>query len=251
MRFFRALMAAAFVLVATVAGVAQPQPAAFSQLELAVACAPPPTLDIPAGEPLRIIGSQDSVARTDFGTRDLLVVNGGTTAGVLLGQQYFVRRANRFGLDEAGMRRGSRTGGWIRIVAVNESTAVGTFEHLCGDVAKGDYLEPFVAPVVPDGADRDEAPGEPDFTAMGQVVSGSENRSQMGAGDFVLIDRGSEQGMVPGTRLALYRDIGVAGMPLATLGEVIVISTSATMSLARITRTRDAVLNGDFVAPRR
>jgi hypothetical protein len=251
MRSFRALLAAAFVLVATVAGVAQPQPAAFSQLELAVACAPPPTFDPPAGEPLRIIGSQDSVRRTDYGTRDLLVVNGGTTAGVLLGQQYFVRRANRFGLDGTSVRRGSRTGGWIRIVAVNESTAIGTFEHLCADVAQGDYLQPFIAPVVPAGADRDEAPGEPDFTSMGQIVSGNENRNDMGPGDFMLIDRGSDQGMVPGGRLAVYRDVGVAGMPLASLGEAVVISTSASMSLTRITRTRDVVRNGDFVAPRR
>jgi hypothetical protein len=86
---------------------------------------------------------------------------------------------------------------------------------------------------------------------MGQIVSGNENRSAMGAGDFMLIDRGSEQGMKPGTRLALYRDVGAGGMPLASLGEAIVISTSLTMSLTRITRSRDAVRNGDFVAPRK
>jgi hypothetical protein len=67
----------------------------------------------------------------------------------------------------------------------------------------------------------------------------------------MLIDRGSEQGMKPGTRLALYRDAGAAGTPLASLGEAIVISTSLKMSLTRITRTRDAVRSGDFVAPRR
>jgi hypothetical protein len=251
MRCFRVLLAAALVLVATVAGVAQPPPAAFSQLELAVACAPPPTFDPPEGEPLRVIGTQDSVPRTDYGARDLLVVNGGTTKGVLIGQQYFVRRANRFGVDEAGRRLGARTGGWIRIVAANESTSIGTFEHLCADVAQGDYLVPFVAPVVPAGADRDEAPGEPDFTSMGQVVSGNENRSEMGAGDFMLIDRGSDQAMVPGGRLAIYRDPGVAGLPLASIGEAVVISTSASMSLTRITRTRDAIRKGDFVAPRR
>jgi len=250
MRSRHILLAAAFVLVMTVAGLAQPPPATLSQLELAVACAPPPTFDLP-GEPLRIIGTQDAVPRSEYGERDLLVVNGGTAAGVQLGQQFYVRRANRFGLDESGRRRGSRTGGWIRVVAVNASTAIATFEHLCNDVVRGDYLEPFVAPVVPPGADRDEAPGEPDFTSMGMIVSGNEDRSEMGAGDFVLIDRGSEQGMVPGARLALFRDIGVAGMPLAALGEAVVISTSMTMSLTRITRSRDAVRSGDYIAPRR
>ena len=250
MRSFRALLATAFVLITTVAGVAQPQPAVLSQLELAVACAPPPTFDLP-GEPLRIIGAQDIVARSEFGSRDLLVVNGGTTAGVALGQQYYVRRANRFGLDYTGQGRGARTAGWIRIVAVNASTAIASLDHLCGPMGQGDYLEPFVAPVVPAGADRDEAPGEPDFNAMGQIVSGNENRSAMGPGDFMLIDRGSDQGMAPGNRLALYRAIGGAGMPLASLGEAVVISTSAKMSLTRITRTRDAVRSGDYFVPRR
>jgi hypothetical protein len=40
-------------------------------------------------------------------------------------------------------------------------------------------------------------------------------------------------------------------MPLASLGEAIVISTSATMSLARITRARDAMHTGDLIAPRK
>jgi hypothetical protein len=253
MRSHRVLLAAAFVLVATAAGIAQSPPpaAALSQLEIAVACAPPPTFEVPAAAVLRVIGVQDTMPRAEYGTRDLLVVNGGTTAGLQLGQQFYVRRANRFGLDEKGRRRGARTGGWIRIVAVNDTTAIASFEHICGPVAQGDYLEPFVAPVVPPGADRDEAPGEPDFTSMGTIVSGNENRNDMGPGDFMLIDRGSDQGMAPGTRLALYRDVGVAGMPLAALGEAVVISTSLTMSLTRITRTRDAVHNGDYIAPRK
>jgi len=86
---------------------------------------------------------------------------------------------------------------------------------------------------------------------MGQIVAGNENRNDMGPGDFALIDRGSEHGLAPGARLALYRDIGVAAMPLASVGEAIVISTSAKMSLLRITRARDAVHTGDFIAPRK
>ena len=107
MRSNRVLLAAAVVLVATGAGVAQspPKPAPLSQLEIAVACAPPPTFEVPAGNKLRIIGTQDTVPRSEYGTGDLLMVNGGTEAGVSLGQQFFVRRANRFGLDDSTRRR--------------------------------------------------------------------------------------------------------------------------------------------------
>ena len=67
----------------------------------------------------------------------------------------------------------------------------------------------------------------------------------------MLIDRGTEQGMTPGTRFAIFRDIGAAGMPLASIGEGIVISAREMIALTRITRTRDAVLSGDYVAMRK
>jgi hypothetical protein len=191
------------------------------------------------------------VARTSFSDRDLLVIDGGTKSSVLLGQQFFVRRANRFGVSDPTHARGARTLGWIRVVAVNESTAIATVDHICGGMGKMDYLEPFVRPVLPAGADRDETPGEPDFSSLGRVLAGNEDRSSAGTGDFMLIDRGSDQNVVPGSRFAVYRDVGVAGMPLASIGEVIVITTSATIALTRITRARDAIITGDYVVPRK
>jgi len=73
----------------------------------------------------------------------------------------------------------------------------------------------------------------------------------MAVGDFALIDRGAEHGMAPGARVALYRSVGVSGMPLAAVGEAIVITVGPTMAVTRITRARDAIRGGDFVAPRK
>ncbi len=250
----------AFVSVAGVAG-AQIESTAFSPLQVAVACAPPPSVEGPPSNPLHVVGAQDTVPRALFGARDLLVIDGGTSSGVLLGQRFFVRRGNRFGAGDPARTRGARTLGWIRVVAVNESTAIATVDHICAAIVKMDYLEPFVAPVLPAGADRDETPGEPDFTSLGRVLTGNEDRSTGGAGDFMLIDRGSDQGVMPGSRFAVYRDIGSAAMyrdgggavavPLASVGEAIVITTSATIALTRITRARDAVITGDYVVPRK
>ena len=88
----------AFVSVAAGVAGAQTDSTAFSPLEIAVACAPPPSNGGPPANPLRLVGSQDTVPRTLFGARDLLVIDGGTNNGVLLGQQFFVRRGNRFGV---------------------------------------------------------------------------------------------------------------------------------------------------------
>jgi hypothetical protein len=244
-------VAVAFVSVAAGVADAQTGSTAFSPLEISVACAPPPSFGGPPANPLHVVGTQDTVPRMAFSDRDLLVIDGGTNNGVLLGQQFFVRRGNHFGVSDPARARGALTLGWIRVVAVNESTAIATVDHICGAMLRMDYLEPFVAPVVPPGADRDEAHGEPDFTSLGRVLAGNEDRSAAGAGDFILIDRGSDQGVTPGSRLAVYRDVRVAGMPLASVGEAIVITTSATIALTRITRARDAVVAGDYVVPRK
>jgi hypothetical protein len=258
MRFLPFILPAALLATfpGSVAAQTQPQTSAtpsMTPLEIAVACAPMPTLDTPTGKLLKVIGAQDVVARSEFGNGDQLVIEGGSGAGVQLGQQYFLRHANRFGNpgNSGQLHQGASTGGWIRIVAVNETTSIAAFEHLCGPVAASDYLEPFAAPIVPPGADRDETPGEPDFNAMGRVLIGNEDRDTMAVGDFALIDRGSEQGMAPGARVALYRSVGVSRMPLASVGEAIVIKVGPSMSVTRVTRARDAIRSGDFVAPRK
>ena len=116
----------------------------------------------------------------------------------------------------------------------NESTAIATVDHVCGAMVTTDYLEPFVAPVLPPGADRDEASGEPDFTSLGRIVAGNEDRASGGSGDFMLIDRGSDQAVTPGSRFAVYRDIGVAGMPLASVGEAIVIGDDVRVTVVEV-----------------
>jgi hypothetical protein len=242
----------AAVMVVATSGAAGAQPGrVFTPLELAVGCAPPPTLGgVPADVP-HIVGSQDTAAKRLFGSHDLLVVDAGSKAGLGLGQQFFVRRPSRFGMGYNGRARGATTVGWVRVVAVNESTSIAAVDQACGGIIAGDYLQPFVAPVVPPNADRDEHTGEPDFTQLARVVIGNEDRLSVGIGDFILIDRGSAQGLAPGTRFSVYRDVGVPGLPLTSVGEGIVISTGDSVSVTRITGARDAVTSGDYVAVRK
>jgi hypothetical protein len=248
------LIATTALMVSTAAAAgAQAPVAAMSPLELGIACAPPPTFDAQPDQAARILGAQDTAPRSVFGGSDLLVLDRGTTAGLQLGQQFFVRRGNSFGMshDRAAHGRGAKTLGWVHVVAVNDATAIAQIDHNCGDMITGDYLEPYVAPVVPAGAESAEVTGEPDFGALGHIVNGVEDRTTFGGGDFALIDRGTEQGVVAGQRFAIYRDLHKGGLPLVSVGEAIVVSTSASAALARITRARDAVFEGDYVAQRK
>jgi hypothetical protein len=251
MRCHTWLMTAAVVMAAAAPAAAQSDMPALTPVQIALACAPPPTIDGEPNHVRHIVGAQDTAARTVFGSHDLVVLDGGAKDGLQLGQWFFVRRANRFGMYGPGHGRGAKTLGWLHVVAINDATAIAQVDHTCGAVIAGDYLEPFIAPAVPAGFDTAETSGDPDFENLGRIVNGSEDRSTFGDGDFALIDRGTEQGVAPGQRFAIYRDLRVAGLPLASVGEAVVVSTGGSVAVARITRVRDAVIEGDYVAARK
>jgi hypothetical protein len=243
------VLAAIFVTCTATVGRAQAGVDTLSPLAVAVACAPPPSFDNVPANALRIVGSQDPTPRALFGNRDLLVVSGGTAAGVQLGQQFFIRRQNTSGRRWA--QRGAVTLGWLRVIAVNDTSAVGLVDHVCDGIVVDDYLEPFAVPDVSAAVEKNDTPGEPDFGLLGHIVAGSENRNAVGTGDMVLIDWGQDQGLTPGARFSIYRDVGVTGLPLASIGEGVVVSTGSTMALTRVTSARDVVYSGDYIALRK
>lgn len=249
-----------FVLCAASAATAQqpavPAAAAVDQptlthLQTAVACAISPRPAPFGPDPLTIVGSQDTTVRSLFGPRDLLVISGGTARQVQLGQRYFVRRLEWFGPRSSDRPYTVRTGGWIRIVAANEATAIGVVEYSCSDILTGDYLEPFVLPVVPASAETTVTTGTLDFTHLGRVLYGDHLRWTAGSGGYMLVDRGTGEGASVGARYAVYRDLRQDGVPLVAIGEVVVVSAGPDASLVRITDARDVITTGDYIVPRR
>jgi len=249
------------VVLAVAAGAsAQSDPVQLTRAEIDVACASSSGTSS-APHSLRVVGLQDVVARNAFDNRDLLVINGGTTAGVQLGAEFFVRRNSQFGMGRLlNAPVDVVTDGWVRIVAVNETTSIAKVDHVCGTVFVDDYLEPYTPPVLPANIDGSGDAGEADFTAMARIVAGHATHGTSSTGEFVTIDRGTEAGVQPGTRFALYRDLtqgrsfvvaAEPGVPLAPLGEAVAISASGSRSVIKILRARDAVQIGDYAVLRR
>jgi hypothetical protein len=247
------LLISACLLAGAIPAFAQTETTPMSPLEISVACSAPASLARPAATTPRVIGSQDTVVRTLFGPHDLLVVNSGLASGIQLNQRFFVRRENRFGAAYGKDTLTSATLGWIRIVAVDNSTAIATVEHSCDGMMAMDYLEPFAAPVVPTEAisDTDVKRGEPDFAVLSRVLAGNADRRTAAPGEFVMIETGVGSSLAPGTSLAIYRNVRVPGMPLASVGDAVVVSVGENVALARIMRARDAVQTGDYMAVRK
>lgn len=244
--------AGAFTLTFSMAALAAAQNVS-PPVQTAAACAVHAlTTPVPI-DALRLIGAQDSVGRALFGAGDLVVVAGGQARGVQLAQQFFVRRPTRPTVQGYGAGSGLRaatTAGWVRVVAVNDTTAIAIVEFACDGLLAGDYLDPYVAPVIPPDAERTDTSGEPDFSMPGRVLFGDNERSAGATGDFMVTDVGEARGAAPGARFAIYRNVGVAGLPLAAVGEAVVVFVDPQTSVVRLTRTRDAIYTGDLVVPR-
>lgn len=235
----------------------------LSSDQLTLACAPPAALAEGRRPTLRVAGAQDTVARSVFDDHDVLIVTGGMSTGLRVGQQYFVRRpvsapnyANRF-----GVRHPILTAGWVRIVATNDGSSIAIVEHACSAINTGDYLDPFVVPAPPATTPPTSGSGDLDFEMMGRVMFGQEERSVVSPSEFLFIDRGAGQGVDFGARFAIYRDVQEfvpekgrmrsARLPLAAIGEGIVVASGPSVAVVQLMTARDAVKPGDFVVPRR
>jgi hypothetical protein len=141
-----------------------------------------------------------------------------------------------------------RTTGWIRIWAVDEDMSLATITHACDTVDVDDYLEPFVMPVVPAIS---RATGKPERGNYARVLSGQDRRSTFGHGDFLMIDRGSNQGVTPGARFVMYHDQKAPGNFLFEIAEAVVVDVKTDTATLQVMSAIDAILAGDYAGMRK
>jgi len=244
---------AATLLAATVPTAAHraPAPAAtpLSGEVPALACGSRVVFERPA-TPLRITGGQDGFARRVYLPGDLVTINAGTMNGIEVGQEFFVRRL-QVSRREAVTRDtpGSvRTTGWIKVWAVDDEMSLATVTHACDTIEVEDYLEPLVLPTVVDGS---TTRGKPERDNYGRVMVGSDLRRVFAKGDFVIVNRGSQDGVTPGAQFVFYRDQKRPENFLYNLGEAYAVEVSPETSTLRVTVSRDSIVEGDYVAMRR
>jgi hypothetical protein len=221
--------------------------ARLTPAQLALACAPPPVVERVPANARHVIGGQSVEPRTLFGSQDLVVLDGGSKAGLALGQRFYIRRPYSFRQYQPDELHEIHTAGWLSIVAIDDQTAIGRIDHSCEGIMAGDFLEPFVAPVVPPAVPA----GDLDFSMLGRVVYGDEQHRLAGAGSFMLVDRGTSSGVAVGQHFGVYRDFRQPGLPLTEIGEGEIVSASPYLSVLRVVNSRGSVESGDYVVPRK
>lgn len=262
----------AAVLIAAGAGIVAaqrapaPAPVNLPPEIISLACKPSLTFEAPP-VPIRVLGGQDSDIRRNWAPGDLITVNAGTDNGIDIGQEYYTRRA--MPLEKRAIGRDNpatiQTSGWVRIYAVDRQMSLATIVHACDAIQLDDYLEPFVLPE-PLAASTDVPPAQ--RGNYGRVVTGTDNRTAFGRGDYFIVDRGSDHGVTVGAQFVVYRDhqrrerlllertgdLGNGDQPrnfLFELGEAVAVDVRPDRSTLLITLSRDAFIVGDWVALRK
>jgi hypothetical protein len=252
-RFTTGALAAAAMLAAASPLVAQKGPAAtsthLSPEILSLACAPRATLEEPSTA-MHVTGGQDSSVRYIHAPGDLVTINVGKKNGIEVGQEFFVRRVQVH--EQARITKDTpatvRTTGWIKVWAVDDEWSLTTVTHACDTIDIGDFLEPFALPTLPT-VSKDRL--KPERNNYAKVLVGDDRRTSFGAGDYLVIDHGSDQGIQNGSQFVLYRNKKQAENFLYILGEGVAVDVKPTLTTIHVTQSSDAIMKGDLVALRK
>ena len=253
-RTARATLAFGLLVWCTGSAIARPAPA-LTQTVLAeaeeLACAPRRAAGGPLS-PFTLVGSQEGSLKNLLGPGDSLVIGAGTDQGLAVSQQYFVRRTfiPRYSdRSDPKAALGLKTAGWIRIVATQRMAAVATVVHACAGFELGDHLDPFELPRVPPLGPSGEADyADPDPAT---VLFGRDGSSVVSTNEFLVIDRGTNQGTMLGQRFTIYREGAGPTGPVIELAEAAIVLVSPDSATARVLRIRDIVYSGDLAAVQR
>ncbi len=204
-------------------------------------------------ESLYLLGSEQGSDKVALSERDIVYLNKGSNAGVKAGDLYTLHHvAYAVRHPVTGKRLGTKieTTGWVKVILVQENTACAVIEQSCLDILAGNYLKPFEKVNVPMVVRR--APAECCAPANGKVarhvVDLQDDATIAGAGQFLTIDAGTEDGVAPGNVFSVYRILYPSvPSPRDAVGEATVVSVREKTATAKVTYSHKEVRVGDEV----
>jgi hypothetical protein len=207
-------------------------------------------------ESLYIVGAEQGGDKVALAERDIVYLSKGSNAGVKAGDLYSLHHVSYpVRHPVSGSRIGTKveTTGWVKVILVQEDTASAVIEESCIDVHAADYLKPFERVNVPMVVRR--PPSDRLTPPTGKldryIVDLQDDATMGGAGQMVIIDAGSRDGVSAGTVFTIYRVMYPSvPTPRNVVGEVTVVAARETTSTAKITYSREEIMVGDQVEMR-
>lgn len=195
-------------------------------------------------------------AKYGLATGDVVYVDGGRLAGLTPGELFTIveqKQRIRHPITDRTVGRLYSYQGRLRILSVQEDTAIAEIVHACDPVLVGSSLIPFEPEPIPLGRDTPlwpiNLPASAEELAEAPVVLHAHGDVvSMGQDNLVYIDRGLEDDVLPGDIFTVYRLHRRQGLPPVVLGELAVLSSHEETSVARILKSRYTIFLGDRLA---
>lgn len=192
-------------------------------------------------------------SRRMYGVGDIVYSDVGAREGMMVGQEFWVIRPGhlvyRAGSITDTIGRFYHTPARLRVVCVQETTAILEITESCEPAILGDLLIPFEPIPIP--LVRASAPftqcDAPSGKVTGHIVEVKDRATPVGTDSVVFLDLGEEDGLYPGDFLTVFRARNDSGTIRTLLGEVAVLWTKGRTCVAKVTSMVDYMGTGDFV----
>jgi hypothetical protein len=187
---------------------------------------------------------------------DIVYVDGGRERGLLPGTQFTAVLPDQpvvHPISKEVVGRYYRYAGRVRILSVQEHTAIAEIVQSCDPLVVGALLQPFEPEPVPLGRSTPMRPvnfpaTEEKIANAPSIVFSRDDVLALGADHVVHIDIG-DQSTTPGDIYTIYRE-NQPGLPPVVMGELAVLSVHKRFSVAKIIESRYPIRLGDRLEPK-
>ena len=216
-----------------------------------------PNLDLLPSYGFRGKYGRPGTAKYNLSTGDIVYLDGGRSRGMSPGTLYTVIQPQRqvvHPITKQLVGRYYHYLGRIRVLSVQEETAIGEIVHSCDPILVGQQMRTFVPEPVPLGrlgALRPVNYPEPEEELRDNpvILFTQDDLVSLAEDHVVYIDRGEDADITPGDMYTIYRK-NRDGLPPIVIGELAVLSVHKSSSLAKIIESRYAVFVGDWISPK-
>ncbi len=198
-----------------------------------------------------VYGSVDTV-KYNLSLGDVVYLDGGSAGGLAPGAVLTAVQPGvmvEHPLTHQRLGRMHRYLGRVRVLAVQEQSAIGEIVQVCAPIVVGASLRPFEPEPVPlarrtparpinDPADASSLEAAP------VIVSSEDDLVSLGQDHVVFIDRGADDDVTPGDIFTIYR-LNREGFPPLPIGELAVLSVRPHTAVAKILDSSATIYLGD------
>lgn len=216
-----------------------------------------PDLDMLPSYGFRGKYGRPGTAKYNLSTSDIVYLDGGRARGMSPGTLFTVIEPQRqvvHPVTKQVVGRFYHYLGRIRVLSVQEETAIGEIVHSCDPILVGQQLRTFEPEPVPLGrlgALRPVNYPEPeeDLRDNPVILFTQDNLVSIAEDHVVYIDRGEDAEVTPGDMYTIYRK-NRDGLPPIVVGELAILAVHKNSSLAKVIESRYAVFVGDWLSPK-